>query len=77
MSSKIKYSSTILAPISIGELIDKITILNIKLKYVNDKKKDNLKHEHDLLLNELSKSSVQIDIKLIEKFLNKYASQIK
>ena len=30
MNSKIKYSPTILAPISIGELIDKITILEIK-----------------------------------------------
>jgi len=29
MSSKIKYLSTILAPISIGELIDKITPLFI------------------------------------------------
>ena len=54
-------------PVSLGELIDKITILNIKLKYVNDKKKDNLKHEQDLLLNELSKSSVQIDINFIEE----------
>ena len=54
-------------PVSLGELIDKITILNIKLKYVNDKKKDNLKHEKDLLLNELGKSSVQIDINFIEE----------
>ena len=54
-------------PVSLGELIDKITILNIKLQYVNDKKKDNLKHEQDLLLNELSKSSVQIDINFIEE----------
>ena len=54
-------------PVSLGELLDKITILNIKLKYVNDKKKDNLKHEHDLLLNELGKSSVQIDINFIEE----------
>ncbi len=54
-------------PVSLGELIDKITILNIKLKYVNDKKKDNLKHEQDLLLNELGKSSVQIDINFIEE----------
>ena len=34
---------------------------------MNDKKKANLKHEHDLLLNELSKSSVQIDINFIEE----------
>ena len=54
-------------PVSLGELIDKITILNIKLNHVKDKKKDNLKNEHDLLLNELNKSSVQIDINFIEE----------
>ena len=30
MSSKVKYLSSIHAPISLGELIDKITILEIK-----------------------------------------------
>ena len=38
MSSKIKYLSTILAPISIGELIDKITILEIKQIYMTGTK---------------------------------------
>jgi len=35
MSSKVKYLSSILAPVSLGELIDKITILEIK-KDMND-----------------------------------------
>ena len=30
MSSKVKYLSSIHAPVSLGELIDKITILEIK-----------------------------------------------
>ena len=30
MSSKVKYLSSILAPVSLGELIDKIMILEIK-----------------------------------------------
>ena len=54
-------------PVSLGELIDKITILNIKLKSVSGKKKTNIKYEHDLLINELKRSSVQIDIKFIEE----------
>ena len=53
--------------VSLGELVDKITILKIKMNIANGKKKANIKHEHDLLLNELGKSSVQIDIKFIEE----------
>ena len=45
MSSKIKYSSTILAPISIGELIDKITILEIKKIYMTGIKLKNINKE--------------------------------
>jgi len=30
MSSKVKYLSSVLAPVLIGELIDKITIIEIK-----------------------------------------------
>ena len=53
--------------VSLGELVDKITILKIKLNIANGKKKANIKHEYDLLINELNKSSVQIDIKIIEE----------
>ena len=41
--------------VSLGELIDKITILKIKLNATNGKKKDNIKYEHDLLIQELNK----------------------
>ena len=47
MSSKTKYLSTILAPISIGELIDKITILEIKQIYMTGTKLKNIKKELD------------------------------
>jgi hypothetical protein len=37
--------------VSNGELIDKLTILEIKLRKIKDKKKlDNIKKEHDILL---------------------------
>ena len=40
----------ILAPISIGELIDKITILEIKEKHMTGEKLENVKKELDYLL---------------------------
>tara|TARA_B100001057_G_C22657317_1_gene874494 strand:+ start:379 stop:756 length:378 start_codon:yes stop_codon:yes gene_type:complete len=52
--------------VSLGELIDKITILKIKLNTTNEKKKNNIKYEHDLLIEELNKSPVQIDINYIK-----------
>ena len=43
------------APISIGELIDKITILELKLEFLTDPKKlENVKLELDHLLNTLN-----------------------
>jgi hypothetical protein len=39
------------APISVGELIDKLTILEIKLAEISDREKlGNLRHEYDTLL---------------------------
>ena len=54
-------------PVSLGDLIDKITILNIKLNSAKGKKKANIKYEHNLLMHELTQSSVQVDILLIEE----------
>ena len=46
----------ILAEISIGELFDKITILNIKLKKINDPEKlVNIKTELEILIDQSSK----------------------
>ena len=66
MSSKIKYLSTILAPISIGELIDKITILEIKQIYMNGIKLKNINKELKLLKNILQDKNLEINIDLIK-----------
>ena len=44
-------------PISLGELVDKITILKIKLKILNGQRKVNVKKEYDLLNDVLKASS--------------------
>ena len=46
----------ILAEISVGELFDKITILNIKLKKINDPEKlENIKTELEVLIEQSNK----------------------
>ena len=70
MSSKIKYSSTILAPISIGELIDKITILEIKKIYMTGIKLKNINKEMKLLKNILQDKNLDINIDLIKNLKN-------
>ena len=52
-------------PVSIGELVDKITILKIKLKFLNGQKKVNVKKEYDLLNDVLKDSSLIIEDDLI------------
>jgi len=48
--------------ISIGEVVDKITILSIKLnKIENDKKLKNIRKEYDLLFNSLENSEIEVD----------------
>ena len=79
MSSKIKYSSTILAPISIGELIDKITILEIKQIYMTGIKLKNINKEMKLLKNILQEQNLEINIDLIKnlKKINKKLWEIE
>ena len=79
MSSKIKYSSTILAPISIGELIDKITILEIKQIYMTGIKLKNINKEMKLLKNILQDKNLDINIELIKnlKKINKKLWEIE
>ena len=48
-------------PVSEGELVDKITILKIKLKFANGQTKVNVKHVYDLLVDELRSSSIIVD----------------
>ena len=79
MNSKIKYSSTILAPISIGELIDKITILEIKQTYMTGIKLKNINKEMKLLKNILQDKNLEINIDLIKnlKKINKKLWEIE
>ena len=53
-------------PVSIGELVDKITILKIKLKYLTGQRKANVKNEYELLIDELRSSSLTIGDDLME-----------
>ena len=79
MSSKIKYLSTIFAPISIGELIDKITILEIKQIYMTGMKLKNINKEMKLLKNILQDKNLEINIDLIKnlKKVNKKLWEIE
>ena len=79
MSSKIKYLSTILAPISIGELIDKITILEIKQIYMTGIKLKNINKEMKLLKNILQDKNLDINVDLIKdlKKVNKKLWEIE
>ena len=79
MTSKIKYLSTILAPISIGELIDKITILEIKQIYMTGIKLKNINKEMKLLKNILQDKNLEINIDLIKnlKKINKKLWEIE
>ncbi len=65
MSSKVKYLSSILAPISLGELIDKITILEIKKLHMTSKQIKNVDKELKLLINILKDIDLEININLI------------
>ena len=48
--------------ISIGEVVDKFTILSIKLnKIENDKKLKNIRKEYDILFNSLENSGIEVD----------------
>ena len=59
----------ILAPISLGELIDKITILQIKTRHLQGKAKRNSINELEKLKNILESLNIIIDQKLTEQLL--------
>ena len=61
----------ILAEISIGELFDKITILNIKLKKINDPEKlVNIKTELEILIDQ--SNNIILDNKdMLDKYVQK------
>ena len=65
MSPKVRYLSSILVPISLGELIDKITILEIKQIHMTGIKLKNVDKELKLLKKILQDKNLEIDIDLI------------
>ena len=65
MPKKISYLSSILAPVSLGELIDKITILEIKQIHMTGIKLKNVNKELKLLKKILQDKNLEIDIDLI------------
>ena len=65
MTKKFQYSASILAPVSLGELIDKITILEIKQIHMTGIKLKNVDKELKLLKNILQDKNLEIDIDLI------------
>ena len=65
MPKKVKYLSSILSPVSLGELIDKITILEIKQIYMTGIKLKNVNKELKLLKKILQDKHLEIDIDLI------------
>jgi len=62
-------------PISIGELIDKITILEIKNNKIQGTKLNNIKKELSQLKIALENSQIRIDIELLKK-LKKVNSEL-
>ena len=65
MTKKVKCLSSILAPVSLGELIDKITILEIKQIHMTGIKLKNVDKELKLLNKILQDKNLEIDIDLI------------
>ena len=65
MNAKAKKLSNLLAPVSVGELIDKITILEIKKVHMTGKKLENVNKELELLRNILEDRNLEIDINLV------------
>tara|TARA_E500000331_G_C17094503_1_gene642559 strand:- start:69 stop:449 length:381 start_codon:yes stop_codon:yes gene_type:complete len=59
--------NTILAPISIGELIDKITILEIKEQHMTGEKLENVKKELNFLSLITQKNSIDMNNPNVEK----------
>ena len=67
MTLQNKYLSNIMAPISLGELIDKITILEIKKLHMTGQKLKNVDKEFKLLINILKDIDLEINIDLINE----------
>ena len=67
MTLESKQMYNILAPVSLGELIDKITILEIKMIHMDGIKLKNVNKELELLNFILKDQRIEIDIDLINQ----------
>ena len=67
MNSKVTNLSSIYAPVSLGELIDKITILEIKQIHMTGIKLQNVDKELKMLKNIIQVKNIEIDIDLINE----------
>ncbi len=65
MNSKSNIESIILVPVSLGELIDKITILEIKKERMVGEQQKNINIELGYLSNILYKNPLEIDVRII------------
>ena len=79
MTSNKKITSNVCVPISYGELIDKITILEIKKVYMSSNQLDNVNKELLLLENILKEKEliINIDLKNELKQINKTLWEIE
>ena len=66
MNSSNKEAININVPISIGELIDKITILEIKTLHMTGIKLKNIEKELELLKNIIDCKKLKVDVDLID-----------
>ena len=67
MTQEKKFLSTIHVPVSLGELIDKITILEIKKKHMKGKQQQNVEKELESLKLVLKSKNLDININLVDK----------
>ena len=67
MTQEKKFLSTINVPVSLGELIDKITILEIKKQHMKGKQQQNVEKELESLKLVLKSKNLDININLVDK----------
>ena len=79
MTSQNNNLSNVIIPVSIGELIDKLTILEIKSKHMNGQKLKNVEKELELLKFILEEKNLKIEINLVNdlKQVNKNLCEIE
>lgn len=53
--------SLLYLPVSLGEAIDKLTILDIKLAKITDHRREDVKHEYDLLYDKLQEFIIKYE----------------